>query len=415
MNATEQKALLAILHDGDLLAAIDYVEGACKPSKPEAAPAPKPPTASAGVTTVNTKALKHAVALVKKAADAKAANPLYGMIRVEAEAGGLTLAANDMDVAARIRIPATVAALGVVLVNGAALADVVKGLRGTETQLALGSRALVVDGMPLAAQEDKGGDFALPVVEGEPDVVILAEHLSALIAGVRFAISRVQDTRFATEGILFERSGTELVAVGTDGRRLARMKRAADWTAPKARAVLLPDGLDLLAAYLKKAAPGASVACWLHGNRAGFVEGPDVTIWTRTLAGEFPNYDNVIPKGPQAHNARFNPADAVAALEQLKAYYVKEAPVVRVEFDPEGARVVFHAEREGLGAASAEVSAEVSGPALKTAFNPYYLTEGLKAATEGAVTMHQARAVVLARFDIGDQHSYTVMPLSLLA
>ena len=42
MNATEQKALLAILHDGDLLAAIDYVEGACKPSKPEAAPAPKP-------------------------------------------------------------------------------------------------------------------------------------------------------------------------------------------------------------------------------------------------------------------------------------------------------------------------------------------------------------------------------------
>lgn len=43
MNATEQKALLAILHDGDLLAAIDYVEKACKPSKPKATwPAPIP-------------------------------------------------------------------------------------------------------------------------------------------------------------------------------------------------------------------------------------------------------------------------------------------------------------------------------------------------------------------------------------
>lgn len=49
MNASEQKALLAILLDGDLLAAIEYVEGARKPSKPakadadaDAAPVPIP-------------------------------------------------------------------------------------------------------------------------------------------------------------------------------------------------------------------------------------------------------------------------------------------------------------------------------------------------------------------------------------
>ncbi len=373
-------------------------------------------------------AFRDALQRVEMAIDRKPTNPLYGGVLIEAHNHGVILTTNDLDMSVRYRVDMVqVEQPGWAVIPGQELVDIVRDVEAETVTMDLkeGGQCEVTAGQDRcmlvtlessatagAKTNVKGerGFVSAPVLDKEPDLVLTKQDFLLMVQSTRFATSRVQDTRFATEGVLVELRDGEVTLVGTDGRRLACIRRpASGGAAKKQRVVLLPKVLDQIVRYGQDE-NSDEIHLWFLGNQVGFRIG-SLESFGRVLAGEFPNYDNVIPKGGK-HVVRAH-RDAFARKLRLASHLTQDsAAVVRIAVTPNNLEVA--AEHEGRGRASANFEVDYVGEGLKAAFNPNYLLDGLKAAHSEQIELQLDESTRPAKFVLGENFSYVVMPLSML-
>lgn len=372
-------------------------------------------------------ALRNALARVEMAIDRKPTNPVHGGVLVEAANDHVVLLTNDVDMAVRYQIDfVQVDQPGWAVLPGRELVDIVKDLESDTITLTLldGGQVEVHSGedlctlVTLESSADAGREntshsesFPLvPALDGEPAITMDKGDFLVSVNSTRFATARMQDSRFATEGILMELADSMVTMVGTDGRRLACIRRpATGGTGKKARAVLLPKVLDQIYRFGQDE-DGDSISIWFLDNMVGFRMG-SLESFGRVLNKEFPNYSNVIPEGGK-HVVRAHRESFSKKLRLASHLTQESAAVVRIAFTANNMEVA--SENEGRGRASANFEVDYSGEGLKTAFNPAYILEGLKAAHSDQIELHIDDAVRPAKFLLGDDYSYVVMPLSAL-
>ena len=368
-------------------------------------------------------AFRDALQRVEMAIDRKPTNPVYGGVLVEAQNDRVVLMTNDLDMAVRYHVDQVqVDRPGWAVIPGRELVDIIKDVEsdtvtltlqeGGQCQLQAGEDVCTLVTIDSSTDPEKRSEsFPIsPELEGEPGMRMGKNDFLVMVASTRFATSRVQDTRFATEGILLESDGVQATMVGTDGRRLACIRRPiGKGSQEKRRAVLLPRVLDQILRYGQDE-NGDDVGIWFLGNQVGFRIG-NLESFGRVLSGDYPNYDHVIPKGGRhvvtAHRESFTKKLRLAShLTQ------DSAAVVRLAFSPNNMEVA--SEHEGRGRASANFEVDYAGEGLKTAFNPDYLLDGLKAAHGERIELQIDDATRPAKFVLGEDFEYVVMPLSAL-
>ena len=334
----------------------------------------------------------------------------------------MVLEASDLEIAVRYRIPdVQVDGTGWAVVPGRELVDVVKDLEADTVTISLSSGGqceLVAgeDHCELVTMESGAADEipeqfpAVPELQDDPAVVLDKRVFLQMVSSTRFATSRVHDSRFATEGVLFEARDGEVTLVGTDGRRLACIRRPALSSRKEAhRSVLLPKVLDQVLRFGQDEA-GETLEVHFFGNQVGFRVGR-LESFGRVLEGEFPNYDNVIPTGGK-HVVRAH-REALAKKLRLASHLTTDAAaVVRLNFTPDMIEVC--AEHEGRGRAAASLEVDYTGSGLSASFNPNYLLDGLKAAHAEQVEIQMEEGTRPAKFVLGENFTYVVMPLSTL-
>jgi DNA polymerase-3 subunit beta len=373
-------------------------------------------------------AFRDALLRVEMAIDRKPTNPLYGGVLIEAANRGVVLTTNDLDLAVRYRVDAVqVEQPGWAVIPGPELVDIVRDVEaetitldlkeGGQCELICGDDRCTLVTIESSARPSKGakgeperGFVGAPELPAAPDLVLAKEDFLLMVQSTRFATSRVQDTRFATEGVLIELRDGEVTLVGTDGRRLACIRRpAAGGASKKQRVVLLPKVLDQILRHGQDES-AEEVEIWFLGNQVGFRLG-SLESFGRVLAGEYPNYDNVIPKSGK-HVVRAHREPFTQKLRLASHLTQDSAAVVRLAFTPNNLEVA--AEHEGRGRASANFEVDYVGEGLKTAFNPGSLLDGLKAAHSEQIEMQLDESSRPVKMVLGENFSYVVMPLSTL-
>ncbi len=371
-------------------------------------------------------AFRDALQRVEMAIDRKPTNPLYGGVLIEASNQGVILTTNDLDLSARYRVDMVqVEQPGWAVIPGPELVDIVRDVEsetitldlkdGGQCELVAGEDRCMLVTLESSAQPAKGmksdrGFVSAPELTTDPDLVVTKDDFLLMVQSTRFATSRVQDTRFATEGVLVELRDGEVTLVGTDGRRLACIRRpAVGGASKKQRVVLLPKVLDQIVRFGQD--EGADeIHMWFLGNQVGFRIG-NLESFGRVLAGEYPNYDNVIPKTSK-HVVRAHRDPFTRKLRLASHLTQDSAAVVRLAFTPNNLEIA--SEHEGRGRASANFEVDYVGEGLKTAFNPNYLLDGLKAAHSEQIEIQLDEASRPAKMVLGENFSYVVMPLSTL-
>lgn len=373
-------------------------------------------------------AFRDALQRVEMAIDRKPTNPLYGGVLIEASNQGVVLTTNDLDLSVRYRVGAVqVEQPGWAVIPGPELVDIVRDVEsetitldlkeGGQCELLAGEDRCMLVTLESSAQpaksakgEPERGFVGAPELDKAPDLILTKDDFLLMVQSTRFATSRVQDTRFATEGVLIELRDGEVTLVGTDGRRLACIRRpAAGGASKKQRVVLLPKVLDQILRYGQDE-DAEEIHLWFLGNQVGFRVG-SLESFGRVLAGEYPNYDNVIPKAGK-HVIRAHREPFTRKLRLASHLTQDSAAVVRLAFTPNNLEVA--AEHEGRGRASANFEVDYVGEGLKTAFNPTYLLDGLKAAHSEQIEMQLDESSRPAKMVLGENFSYVVMPLSTL-
>lgn len=366
-------------------------------------------------------AFRDALQRVEMAIDRKPTRPILGGVFLRAEGDVVTVIANDQEIAARYRVEdVQVDQPGWAVVPGRELVEVVRDFQSETVTVALNDQGQVEfeageDRCLLVSMEGQAGDdgppslFPLPpVLQGQPGVVLDKSEFLRMVGSTRFATSRTHDSRFATEGVLFELRDGHVVLVGTDGRRLACIRRPALEGAVDAhRAVLLPRVLDQLLRFGQEEA-SERLEAFLFENQVGFRLGR-LEAFGRVLQGEFPKYDNVIPKsGRHVVRARREPFSQKL---RLASHLTQDAAaVVRLEVSPRALEI--SAEHEGRGRAAGSLDVDYSGEGLTASFNPDYLLDGLKAAHLDEIEIQMEEATRPAKFVLGEDYTYVVMPLS---
>ncbi len=370
-------------------------------------------------------AFRNALQRVEMGIDRKPTNPVYGGILIEAANDSVVLMTNDLDMAVRYRVDfVQVDQPGWAVIPGRELVDIIKDLESDTVTLTLLEKGQVEvqsgeDVCTLVTFESSAAENAsdhsesfplIPTLDGDEDIAMDKGDFLVMVSSTRFATSRVQDTRFATEGILLELTEGLATMVGTDGRRLACIKRpTTGGKGSKTRSVLLPKVLDQIHRFGQDE-EGEEIQIWFLGNLVGFKLG-NLESFGRVLTGEYPNYANVIPQGGKhVMNAH---REAFTKKLRLASHLTQDsAAVVRLEMASNNLEIA--SEHEGRGRASANFEVDYSGDGMKTAFNPVFLLDGLKAAHSEQIELQIDDPSRPAKFLLGDDYTYVVMPLSAL-
>jgi len=188
----------------------------------------------------------------------------------------------------------------------------------------------------------------------------------------------VDETRYNLNGVYFEVLGDsgEIRLVATDGHRLALVDHEIEGDASAlASGVIIPrKGLGELKRLVDEA--DAEEIELAFANNSGLARRGDVTLVMRLIEGEFPNYNQVIPKDLTRH--LILPTDVlVQALRRVALLSSERSRAVKIELT-EG-QLVISSSNPDLGDAREELDVDYAGDALTVGFNARYLQDAIGA------------------------------------
>jgi DNA polymerase III subunit beta len=314
--------------------------------------------------------------LVQGVIEKKSTIPILSNILLEASGSRLDITATDLDVSICCGCPALVAVEGTMTVSARRIFDIVRLLpEDAEIKCALldndwvelkfGSAEYKIVGLP------KENFPSIPETSG-PAVTIPGNILRSMIQRTMFAITQ-EESRYSLNGALLVLTPQDMKMVATDGHRLAFVSKAMEAKGVDIEARALIPRKTLIEIQKLIGEQDLMVEFSRDENHLFFAIGGKRLV-SRILAGQFPNYEMVIP--------RDNDKSVVASTRAL-ADAVRRASImsdeklraIRIAISP--GEMELTASSADAGEAREIVAVEYAGTGMEIGFNPYYLLDFL--------------------------------------
>ncbi len=293
----------------------------------------------------------------------------------------LHLAATDLEVGVRSQHAAEVTEAGGLTVSAKKLFEIVRELADEKIELEATANSYLEircnrSRFTLAGTASEEYP-TLPEFSPDKTVPIPAAILSAMIERTMYAAS-VDETRYNLNGVYLEVLGDSgaIRLVATDGHRLACVDREIDGdSSALASGVIIPrKGLGELKRLVDE--DDAEEIELAFANNSGLARKGDVSLVMRLIEGEFPNYNQVIPK--DLTRSLILPTDEfVHAVRRVALLSSERSRAVKLELD-EG-QLVISSSNPDLGDAREELDVDYAGDALAIGFNAKYLLDAIGA------------------------------------
>lgn len=318
------------------------------------------------------------LALARGAVEVKTTIPILSNILIETGEDCIHITATDLELAIRCSCPATVTQAGSSTIPAKRLLDYIRLLPDADVQVKV--KTGDNDWASLSCERSKArvaglGRANFPDLPATPTIACIfpLATLADAISKTSFAISK-EESRFTLNGAMMILRDNLLTVCATDGHRLALCTAAVEipdyvqikWLVPrKAMAELL---------NLSKASPDATVAVAEDDNHLFFRVGHR-TLLARKLAGNFPDYERVLPQD-QPLVATVSREDLRGALDRVAQFSDERSKKVNIaiadsEIKVHGATVAGESEETA--------TVEYSGTPIEIGFNATYLTDFLRA------------------------------------
>lgn len=357
--------------------------------------------------------LAMALGVASRAVSSRNTLPILSNVLLETEDDRLKLTATDLDTAIRSVIPANVAENGAVAVPAAILSDVVSKLPDAPVTIEMQDGKVTVRSgksdytiLSLPAE-----DFpVVPEVREGTDLTLPQATLKDMLRLTTFAASK-EETRSILMGVLFEARANTLTLVATDTHRLAwKQAQLGEEVGNPVSAIIPARPLVELERVLKDTAED-TVHIRFGPSQVQF-ETSDVTLVSRVLDGQFPNYEKVIPRSTE-RKITFDRTEMLSAVRRV--FIVARQNSEKAIFTTKGDLVEMTAESQEVGRAYEEVPIAMDGDNLTIAFNARYLMEVLNILPAEQATIEMSGALnpgILKASDKSD-FLYVVMPMAV--
>ena len=292
-----------------------------------------------------------ALTAVTAVAGGRTTKPILGCVRVATDADSIELSATDGEAALRLSVGSfSVEEPGEAVVSAERLSGIVREMPDAEIRLEADDKYCVVRG--------EGSEFKIFVFPAadfppiasfgdEPDLVMDGNRLTRMVNLTLYAAAR-ETGRYAINGVLWQKKDKRLFLVATDGRRLARAGGSVLESSSGDFEVIVP--AKALHAFERVFAVAKDRGDWTVDVKVMpnqiLLRSGERLLATVLIEGNFPKYDDVIPKD----------TDKVARVERLALYGAikraalltsDEARAVRLAFDREQLVITAHSAEQG--------------------------------------------------------------------
>ncbi|NWG12730.1 MAG: DNA polymerase III subunit beta [Acidobacteria bacterium] len=352
--------------------------------------------------------------LVQGVIEKKTTIPILSNILLEARGGRLDITATDLDVSICCGCAAEVETEGAMTVSARRFFDIVR-LLPEDARIAC--MQMENDWMEIRSGQSEYRVVGLPK-ENFPSIPEFQEALLSIPGAVMrgmiqrtiFAITQ-EESRYSLNGALLVVAPREIKMVATDGHRLALVSKSISF-----------DGLDseirsliprkTLVEIQKLVGDQELLVGFGRDENHLFFSAGDKRLVSRVLAGQFPNYEMVIP----LDNDRLVTVPTRAFGDAIRRAAVMSDEKLRaVRFSVSPGAVELTASSAEAGEGKEIVPAEYEGPGLEIGFNPQYLldflgvcgSDSVVLALRDADTQGMLRPALRSEFD----YRYVVMPM----
>lgn len=360
--------------------------------------------------------LANAFALAASIAPARSPKEILQNVKITAAGGKLTLTATDQEVGVRLEVSEGID----IATEGTALLPVQKTgmiLRESNDE----TLTIETDDSGIRIQGSRS-QFRLPGADPDefPAVREFDEEKYHQISGRMFRemlrrtvfATDSESSRYALGGVLLEMEGTSVIAVGTDGRRLARMEGSGDpvgdhqtqgmTTIVPTRAIgLIERALSDLDAQVDVASRGNDLV----------IRTPQAVIVSRLVEGRYPNWRQVLPQRENAQQIDITVGPLFAALRQ--AAIVTDIDSRGVDFTFADGTLTLEAKTADLGESQIHLPIAYDGESMTLTMDHRYLADFCKVMDgESVFVMEIESSKSPALLVTDDGYAYVIMPMA---
>jgi DNA polymerase-3 subunit beta len=366
----------------------------------------------------NRGALLEALSVAGNAVAARTPKPVLLCVKLTAADDKLTIAATDLEVAIRYSdAQVQIEQSGEALLPADKLRDIVRESVDDTLSIEVSGDAANIKGNDSHFKifTQSIGEFPpIPDFEGEADFEVNAGHLKSLIGQTLFAAAR-ESTRYAFNGVLLVAGGKgntkKINLVSTDGRRLAMAKGeiASGGKIDKegVKAIIPTKALQLVDKLIDD--PEENVGFQVRENQVIF-HTSSATLMSNLVEGQFPPYEDVIPKDSDKKMTA-GTSDFASAIRRASLLTTEESKGVRMAFSKKG--LVLTSRSPEAGEATVNFACKFEGSDVEIGFNPTFLTEALRVVDNDEITLELTAPNRPGLLRGGQNFLYVIMPVNL--
>jgi DNA polymerase-3 subunit beta len=360
--------------------------------------------------TVSRDELAQKLGIVARAVSTRTSVQVLLGVLLRAEGGRLHLAGTDMELSLRASLEAEVEDEGAVVVPGRLLVELVRLLPAGEVTIEHRAEEGVVR-IDSGSSSSRLHSYAvedfprLPDVDSQRLFAVERDALLDTVARVSRSASR-DESRPVLTGILVRFEAGRLVMAATDSYRLSVKETALEGEAPELEAIIPARALG----ELGRVAGGAdAVQLGVQENQVVFVA-DGVTLTTRRIDGQFPNYKQLLPESFE-HELALPRAELLDVVRRTAVMAQRNAPL-RLRFS-EG-ELTVSAQTQDVGESHESMPAPFEGEPLEIGFNPEFLRDGVESMSADEITLKLISPLRPAVIDgAPDDPTYLIMPIRL--
>ncbi len=221
-----------------------------------------------------------------------------------------------------------------------------------------------------------------------------------------------ESSRYALGGVLLELSGDQVIAVGTDGRRLAKMvgpaKSVGGHQTGDNTTIVPTKAMHFIERALTDADAEIQVAARANDI---LVRSPRVTVYSRLVEGRFPRWRDVFPQRSGGKQIDLIVGPFHAAVRQAAIVTSDESR--GVDFTFADGKVLLSGRAADVGQSRVELPVAYDGEEVGITLDPRYLSDFLKVLDpEKTFTLELKDSESAAVCSTDDGYGYVIMPLA---
>lgn len=323
-------------------------------------------------------ALLEAATKIMSVVPAKSPKPVLTNIKFSVVEGKLELAGADVGAGIYYAIPsATISTEGVGLLNGTVLLEALKEFKGADATLTFNPRGgcrFKASGGDLKIVGDDPRDYPhIARFDLNPGINIPGADLVDMVKKSAFAIAE-EESRMATNGVLFEHKAGRFRLVATDNKRMAINQRTLEGESADFSVTVPPAFLKALLKVVSKDVAGVQATIGVDANKI-FFRLSTATVFSSILDGKFPPYEEAL----RIVLAQSIDCSVGTLLATIRRACLVDKNICSFNFTKN--QMKLRTANASVGSGIAELEVPYEGPDVRVGLNPVFVRDGLEAMT----------------------------------